>query len=465
MTGASGTMVTITGPALTVQGAVEAGTTANLTAALGAMAFNDSVTAATEIMLTAAGDITQTAAGRLTAPRFTASAGGGIALDRASNGLDLIKGMTAAEGSLLLRLGDNPAVVDGALAATQFLVVTAGGALTLNERPIATGGTVEISAGNGITLNSTELRGAEIRVAAGGGNLTATDVQANATGDLAFTIRGAGHTLRLDGGSYRGEHVVIAAGPAGDAASILGFSNTDFTVGTVLLLAAGGGIGEAGDLLSTIAGIATAARPLVIFETRRSPGALRDLDPAVFTAATRDNPALEPGVQPWQVNSERLTPRAGGRIFGTGLPGGDGSPAATRNAAGDVRLNLDAGQNPIFLLIDGGDATGQVVAGRIGVHGLPAGGRASGTPVVDLTGFVNGFGGTTAARFGLTTATPVSGQALYRINDCVISTLNCVATAIAQPLVLPLLNNFSLQGVLPSLDQDVLVPNIAEEDY
>jgi hypothetical protein len=163
------------------------------------------------------------------------------------------------------------------------------------------------------------------------------------------------------------------------------------------------------------------------------------------------------------VASGRLPARAGGLTFGT--PGGDGSPAATGGTAGQVRLDLDAGRSPVFLLIDGGSATGQLFAGRLSVHGLPPGGSPGGTPLVDLSGSLFRFGGSAAARFGLATAAPGTGQALYRFNNCVLSTLNCVVTLTVQPLVIPALSSFSLRGVLPSLDQDVLVPNIAEEDY
>jgi filamentous hemagglutinin family protein len=488
--GASGTAIAIGAPDITIQGPIRAVADASLAARNGDIVLGAEIASGSGTTLTAAGRISQTEAGRLVAPLLAATASRSIELDQAGNVVDRISGMTAGDGDLLLRLAGRPTQIAGALSATGSLVVTAekaleidlpsgsrlaaasgnmrittGEALTLDDSTVFAAGALALGAATRVDLNRTELRADTIAVTAGNGNLTATGVRASAGGDLTFMITGGGRALRLIGGDYRGEHVVVAAGPAGDGSSTIAFSNTSFTVGTALLFAAGNGIGEAGDLISIIRASGTAARPLVIFDTRRSSGALRDLDPSVFTAATRDNPGLEAGAQPWQVASERLLARPGGRTFGTAIPGGDGSPAATSAAAGDVRLNLDAQLNPVFMLIDGGSIRGQLDAGRLGVHGLPTSGRLNGDPVAELTGALSGFGGTTAARFGLVTATPSSGQALYRINDCVISTLNCVATSIVQPLLIPLVTNFSLRGVQPSLDQDVLVPNVAEEDY
>jgi hypothetical protein len=122
---------------------------------------------------------------------------------------------------------------------------------------------------------------------------------------------------------------------------------------------------------------------------------------------------------------------------------------------------------PVFLLLDGGAASGTLTAGRLGVHGLAGEARTPGRPdlALDISGELFGIGGTAAAQFGRVSTRDPRDQALYRVNSCVIDTINCVAPSVAQPVIIPVTNRIDIRSDSPRLDPDVLLPNIAEEDY
>ncbi|HEY4252323.1 MAG TPA: hypothetical protein VGM87_14015, partial [Roseomonas sp.] len=129
---------------------------------------------------------------------------------------------------------------------------------------------------------------------------------------------------------------------------------------------------------------------------------------------------------------------------------------------GPIRFALDAGQSPLFLLIDGGTATGTVnTSGRIGIHGR------GGT--VDITGVLvdsNGqrIDGQAAAQLSDATR-PATGPEIsrFRINDCVVSSFNCVSPA--QVIIVPPTTPpppplvFGTGG----RDPDTVSPNVSEE--
>ena len=118
-----------------------------------------------------------------------------------------------------------------------------------------------------------------------------------------------------------------------------------------------------------------------------------------------------------------------------------------------------------ILLIDGGTATGTIhSAGRLGIQG--AGGAA------DLYGFIydpsgNLIGGAAAARFAETTRpAPPGSLTRYRINGCVVSSINCIVPSqvISIPQAPPQQVDLRLSGGRIT-DPDVQIPNVAEEDY
>jgi hypothetical protein len=85
---------------------------------------------------------------------------------------------------------------------------------------------------------------------------------------------------------------------------------------------------------------------------------------------------------------------------------------------------------------------------------------------------LSGFDGIAAARFGVLSGPqagldPAPGElSQYRFNDCVLSTVNCVAPVSFTLPSVPQVNTLVLANDLPRLDDsDVLLPNIADEDY
>jgi hypothetical protein len=146
------------------------------------------------------------------------------------------------------------------------------------------------------------------------------------------------------------------------------------------------------------------------------------------------------------------------------LPSGD--------AAGALALNMDIGASPLFALVNGGVTTGTLVAGRLGVLGRPGAGSGPDGRQFDVRGSLNGFDGIAAARFGILSGPqqglqPAPGDlSQYRFNDCVISTINCVAPVSFTLPPAPQVNALVLTNEMPRFDDsDVLLPNIADEDY
>jgi hypothetical protein len=209
--------------------------------------------------------------------------------------------------------------------------------------------------------------------------------------------------------------------------------------------------------------------PVLLFDTRRGGAAFA----AIPAVAQPDTPGTAPDAQPTQV-----------RTFGVEAPGSFG--ASSTAAAGAVQLHFDAGSSPVFLLLDGGSATGALAAGRLGVHGR--GGFAT------LTGAVAGLTDGTAARTpGSEITRPISTteQNHYTFNDCVIGATVCAPVDVLIQLV-PVLPNvvaevgseaanastnitrlFSPEPQIVRLrrqrdrlaDPDVLLPNTIEDDY
>ncbi|MBU8544641.1 MULTISPECIES: two-partner secretion domain-containing protein [Roseomonadaceae] len=265
--------------------------------------------------------------------------------------------------------------------------------------------------------------------------------------------------LLLDGATLQGRLVELVVGAAGSSGGELVANGSTIRAGTAVLFAAGGNM-VTGDV--TVTPLDSGRLPLVIYDSRRTASALRAI-PGTVADDTTDRPGLPGNEQVWQVlTSEVARNRAAFRVFGAD----DGpSGAATAAAAGTLTLALDAGESPVFLLLDGGTATGVLRAGRLGVHGLVGEARAEGDNVVALSGTLSGISLGIAAQFGRTTAALPNDQVRYRINECVIGSVNCVAPSLAQPFAVPIENRIDIRSDRPRLDPDVLLPNIAEEDY
>ena len=415
------------------------------------------------IRLSALGDISQDASAALTAhggagALSVTSDAGSVRLDLAGNAVGSLTGRAAGGFAFL---GAAPLTVGAVSAGASIALSTIGAPMTI-QGPLEAAAGIAVASGGSLNLPGTVIRthGGDVQLRAAG-NLAADNARITAPGTLTLAADAAGATLRLVGGTYDAQYVVLTAGPAGDGAAIASYSGVTFRVGTALLVAAGGGVGREGDLASTVLPWQAEAVPLTLFDTRRSATALRALNPSAFTPATRDNPLLEAGEQVWQVSNGRRSLPGGARIIGQA----DGSGAATAAAAGAVVIDLDAGHSPVFFLIDGGTATGTVFAGRVGVHGLPGALRLPGDMVVDLTGELAGISGNAAARFGRVATNDPAEQGRYRFDNCVLDTINCVVPSLAQPVVLPVSNRIDIRTDTLRLDPDVLLPNTAEEDY
>ena len=448
----------------------------------------------TLFLLAPAGGITQGPDGRILAGRLDVSAGMGILLDPGENTVTLVERAESAGGDVRIRvLG--ALQIAGMVGAAGEVRIEAGGGLALPDATI-TGGSLRLDAGGSVALADARLTATVgDLVATGATGLTANGAALAASGDIRLTsggtltllrttiaadgaieLRAAG-TLTLGGGLDAGTILVLAGG---------GLSVTDGALtarDTVRLEAAGGDLAGSGLTLSaedaelvaggavTLGGLAAAIERAMLVAApggvaMPSAGTLRPRGAALpimlfdtraggFTAipdiAAPDTPALLPQQQTTQV----LRPDTGGGARTFGL---------SRDApAGNVLLALDAATSPVFLLIDGANAAGDIIAGRLGIHGV--GGEAR------LFGTLGGFPGQAAARFGDVTrfseggiVTPAA-LSRYRINDCVLSSLNCVNPNLIILLPTPPPPLVDLITDILARDPDAVLPNVSEEEF
>ena len=389
-------------------------------------------------------------------PQLQAGADLRIVAKGAGSHLDASRVTADAAGEMALLADGDLAITEATLRSRRALLLSAGGNLTATGLAAEANDVMTFVAPGDIAVTRLTAQSGHAMTLWAGGDLTVTQGTARAEGTMMLSAAGR---LRLEGGSYDAATLLVTAGRPEDQGSTVAVSGTAFTIGTAALFAARGGVDAVNG--TTIASRAADRFPLVIFDTRGVASALRSL-PDSINADTIDRAGLDPLQQTWQVRSHD-TDRPGKLLFGR-----DDGPVptpATGAAAGDVRLDLDAGGSPVFLLLDGGTAIGRLDAGRLGVHGQPGAGHMPGGQVVDLTGTLRGVPGGIAAQYGRITATQPRNQSLYRFNSCVIGSINCVVIPVAQPLPVPLKNDITVRSDDDSLDPDVLLPNISEEDY
>jgi hypothetical protein len=210
-----------------------------------------------------------------------------------------------------------------------------------------------------------------------------------------------------------------------------------------MLMQAPGGVTNTA--LFTVTPRAGGQFPAVIYDTRAAPqqsfnGILANIRP--------DLPDLPPEQQPTQFRSG-IGQEAPNPFFGPALAA----------PAGPVTLQIEAGRSPVFLLLDGGSATGSLTAGRFVVHGLAG--------KVDVTGQIGGFVGAEATRAtDITRPTDPASLQNYRVNNCVIASINCVVTPRFQPTPPTVRTNVDFvfrPGQINPID--VIIPNSGENDY
>ncbi|WP_372623361.1 filamentous hemagglutinin N-terminal domain-containing protein [Falsiroseomonas sp.] len=302
----------------------------------------------------------------------------------AGNWIDTRGAITSDAGSVALRAGGAalPAGQDWALRQTSPGEITAldnfGTALAAPTLAAA------VSPGPGDVLLRTEAGAIEL-----GGSITATR-------NVGLEAAGA---ARLAGAQIGAETLVARSGPLGGAGGVLTLDGASLVIGQAALFGAGGAIEGGGT--STLEPRSSAAIPVALFDLRRGGAAAATIPAGVAP----DLPGLPPEQQATQV-----------RLPGQDAPGTFGP--ASNAPAGTLRVTLDAGSSPVFLLLDGGGAAGRLLAGRFGVHGT--GGSAG------LAGAVGGRTDGTAAQLAdITRPIAPEAQAAYLFNDCVIGLATC----------------------------------------
>jgi hypothetical protein len=439
---AQGTSIDLPGPHEVDSLAALSGGTNGLDATAGAIRFGSALPFTISEDVAALGDVT------LTGGREVVLAGG----RRVESGGDL---MIEAVDALTL---------NGSLLATGDIGLTAlgtGAVLSIRGGPVEAVGTLTLQAPDGSIGQETPggLTAARLDARAGLGiQLDAADNiipilqrAETTTGELRLRVVGslevagpvsAGGLARVEtnanltttGTTLSAEAAELIAG---GTATLNGVTAT---IERALLVAAPGGIAMTAP--GTVQPRATAL-PIILFDTRT--GGFTTI-PAAAAPDVAGQPAAQ---QPTQV----LRPGGSGQTFGV----------SRGRAAGNVTLLLGAGSSPVFLLIDGANASGEIVAGRLGVHGI--GGQA------DLFGSLGGFPGQAAARFGDVTRVtetglaPAAALSRYRINECVLSSLNCVNPSLITLLPPPQVPTVQIVTEVLAREPDAVLPNVGAEEF
>ncbi len=324
------------------------------------------------------------AGGALRTDALRLAAGGAVLLDGPGHRVAAIGGRATG----LMLAGEGALVVVEALDVSGRLALSAG-SLAFLAPVAATGGGLLVATGGDI---SQAASGAGLRIAGG--------LEAHAAGTVA--LAGAGNALpRLLGGSAGGGFAVATTGTttvsgefAGETVALraggtMTLDGVTWRAGRAVLVAAPGGL-EAGTR-SRVEALDPTRHPVLVIDTRRAGGLS-----AIPDFITADIPGRPAGAQPTQLGA-----------FG----------AASGAAAGPAAFDIAAGASPVFLLIDGGSAVGQVDAARFGL--LARGGSAF------LVGALAGTGGEGAAPLVAVT----SAGAGYLFNGCHMGSPVCAALA------------------------------------
>ncbi|MBX9748683.1 MAG: hypothetical protein K5Q68_03620, partial [Roseococcus sp.] len=423
------------------------------------------VTLPTIYAVTAGRDLGLRTTGGATTVLGNLTAGQNLAVETTAGALTL-QGNTvrASGGTLDLRAAGNLGVFGATLSAGGVMALRATGSLTSNPSGF-TADTISLVSGAGLSFTQGTLTAAQNLTVEVTGDITfqnstlrtSTTPADNAAAFRVLRLSATGN-LSLRNSSVTADRVEFVAGGA------MTTVGSGFNLGTGLLLSARGGVGQANEALTTVAALNTSRLPLVIYDTRA--GIFLTRLPDLLTSATTDQPSRSFNTQSWQVPQVSAT---GGQLF---FGVNDGAPAAPTNAAaGAVQININAGSSPVFMLLNGGTAAGFITAARLGVYGLPGSTPLPDGRTLNLTGTLSGIGGEGAARFGIlgsATGSQPSPLALdlYRFNNCVISSVNCVVPTFLQIPTIPLVNSVILGLQQPGFDdRDVLLPNVAEKDF
>ncbi len=409
------------GGAMTATGVLQAGTDATLSANGGDLVHGGALAAGGDARLSAAGALANSG---------IISAGGTLAL--AAGGALSQTGTVGAGGAAIFSAG-GAVLLSGQTTAGTDLDIVAGGTATLSGGKITASRAVRLTAGQGVTVQSFQIDPTTILLQTGGA-MSLTD---------SFLV--SSDSIRVAGGAVTLRRTNFNTGTLDiDSAGTMVLDGGQFTIGRAVAFSAPGGIQTAGRIFVVPRG---GDLPAVIFDTRSA-----GITPDPLSVVEPDQIGLPSRQQPTQV-----------RVPGTEAPG-DFGPASSA-PAGTMVIDIDAGRSAVFLLLDGGTATGTIAsAGRLAIHGT--GGSA------DLTGTLTDVSGTpvdgaAAARFADSTRPAASGALTrYRLNGCVVSSVNCIVPSqiISIPQAPPQQLDLRL-GNNRITDPEVQVPNVGDEDY
>lgn len=429
--------------------------------------------------LATVGDLTLVDGGSLLVLQPVAS-GGDVALDVAGD-LVLASALSARTVALTASaIGQSGGIAadDIALQASGFIVlngtVASAGTLRLRTPGVVaqTGGAVLAK------LLTTDIPAASIAMLQGGNQIQALG-PITVAGKLAIVD---GRSLAVTGPINAGSVALTANAGAGTDGSLS--VARDLNAGSLATLTAAGDVNQAAGTIAAAEIVATAGGSTSIKGSIVSPSLLSisgvgvSLSGEIVTAGV-PSPKLRYG--------ERLPVAAPGGLGATFvIDGGSAAPFSQTTAPGGVSVRPIAGTAFATLRIDlygaGGVSPGSgtvrfgnlvaprtnlvldlgagFATGPIDVNSLLVLGNGGGT---SLSGIVNNFGGSQAA--GVSIIAPISATN-YRINSCVIASVNCVL--IPQETAPVSTPSHDLTIATPRQDEDdpdLVVPNVSDRDY
>jgi filamentous hemagglutinin family protein len=410
--------------------------------------------ALTSSAATAAGALTLRAARAIgiTGTQLTA---GGTATLNAGGGLSLVRSDAVASGDLTLRAEEAITLTASRLATQSALTLASQAGLLLSDIRLGAVGALTLGSTTGMTLSGLQANAGGALSASTPGALTLSDGSLGSSGGAVTLFAGSGATISnstlsaattltiRDAPGVSISNTSLSADQAWIEGPTVALDGITAIIGTTLLLQAPGGITETG---TTVVRPRTEGQlPAVVYDTRPAAPQTAGELLAIFRP---DLPGLAPEQQPTQLRSAPGAESPNARL---GLP--PGTPT------GPISLRVDAGQSPVFLLIDGGTVTGTINAGRLGIHGTAGS--------LSLSGTLNGLSGAEAARAGDITR-PIDPATLqnYRMNGCVIGAVNCIITTRFQPVppTVRTIVDFNFRPGLPN-PTEVTIPNTGENDY
>ena len=408
------------------------------------------------------GGITEAnATGVIQAALLTGSAAGQALLNSGRNTVDTLGAFRTGGGFTLVDAA--PLAVSGAVFAGGPATVTTAGGLTQPAGSLSANGQLTLTANGGAIA---QAAGALIH-GGGGAALTAsrgidfagtisTDGTATMTargGDVVEAQSGALRAVTLTG-SARGQTVL-----ANEAANEVGTLG-GFTSGGGFSLRESGGLTVTGPLSAQRIDIETPATVTIAGGQWQTASGV---DPGAFATLSRGFPGAPGTLYDIYVRASGVT-QTGLTLIDPGAPGltfgSQAGPTLRIDLIGPDLIRFDdlrATGTQVYLLLNGGFATGHVDVGGLHLNGPAFSGGAT------LFGTVANRGGVAAAAEATIS---VLRSNKYRFNGCPIASVSCV---LLSPVTVPITN--PIQDVEVGNtdnardDPDLILPDVGEQDY